>query len=67
MSQLKFNITAIVLTEGAVRHSISTKGRTCLLGTFIKSPLVWGVHVRETDDGIRNMDDLNERLLRGEV
>ena len=59
---------AIVLAEGAVKHSIATKGRTCILGTFIETPLVWGVHVGCcSEDGIANMDELNSRLLRREV
>ena len=51
---------AVVLTEGAVKHSVLTE-RCKILGTFVNSPLFWGVHVRP-DSGIDDMSILNSRL-----
>ena len=34
---------ALVLTEGAVAH-IGREGTTGIIGTWVESPLVWGVH-----------------------
>lgn len=34
---------ALVLTEGAVAH-IANSGTTGIIGTWVESPLVWGVH-----------------------
>lgn len=34
---------ALVLTEGAVAH-IATRKTTAIIGTWVDSPLVWGVH-----------------------
>lgn len=34
---------ALVLTEGAVAH-IATHGTTGIMGTWVESPLVWGIH-----------------------
>ena len=52
---------AVVLTEGAVKHSISSKGSTRILGTFVNNPLPWGVHVSPSS-GIQCMSDFNSRI-----
>lgn len=39
----KFQI-AVVLTEGIVRH-IAQGGRGRIIGSFVSSPLIWGIHV----------------------
>lgn len=38
---------ALVLTEGAVAH-IANNGTTGIIGTWVESPLVWGVHAPPT-------------------
>ena len=52
---------AIVLSEGAIKHSLCTNGSVRILGTYVNTPLFWGVHVSPTS-GIDSMKDLNERI-----
>ena len=47
---------AVILTEGIVRDII--KGNDCkIVQVFVKSPLIWGIHVAESSD-YENIEDL---------
>ena len=47
---------AVILTEGIVRDIIN--GNDCkIVQVFVKSPLIWGIHVAESSD-YKNIEDL---------
>lgn len=48
---------AVVLTEGAVKFIAANPG-VRILGSFVCSPLIWGIHVA-SNSGIQRQDDLN--------
>ena len=51
---------AILLTEGITKHAVSTK-LTRIAGTFVDTPLPWGVHV-SPNGAVKTMADLNENI-----
>lgn len=55
---------ALVLTEGAVAH-IATHGTTGIIGTWVESPLVWGIHSGpKTDKGPKYPHDARIGISR---
>ena len=52
---------AVLLTEGVVAH-IAAGGDAAILGTYVDSPLVWGVHVHD-DSPFTTVDDLQGRTF----
>ena len=47
---------AVLLTEGVVAH-IAKGGDAAILGTYVDSPLIWGIHVHQ-DAPFQSVDDL---------
>lgn len=50
---------AVLLTEGVVAH-IAGGGDAKILGTFVESPLIWGIHVH-ADSPVQSVADLEGR------
>ena len=53
---------AVLLTEGSIKHALSTSNSVRILGTYVDNPLPWGVHVSPTS-GINTVEELNDRLV----
>lgn len=50
---------AVVLTEGIIRH-IALGSKSKLLGSFVSSPLIWGIHV-PVDSDIQSIHQMKGR------
>ncbi len=52
---------AVLLTEGVAAH-IAAGGDAAILGTYVDSPLIWGVHILD-DSPFTSVDDLQGRIF----
>lgn len=54
---------AILLTEGAVKHALTSSQNpsVSIMGTFVDSPLPWGVHVSATGR-LQSLSDVNDNI-----
>ena len=52
---------AVLLLEGVVAH-IAAGGDAAILGTYVDSPLIWGVHVHH-ESSFESVDDLQGRTF----